>query len=534
MIQTHKGKYIDILNQRIFPAKIKVQNGIIIEINACNDAPDRYILPGFIDAHVHVESSLLAPSEFARMALTHGTIASISDPHEIANVLGMQGVEYMIENGKQVPFYFYFGAPSCVPATVFETAGAKITVNEVKELLANPAIFYLSEMMNFPGVLAGDEEVMQKISAAHAAGKPVDGHAPALRGKSLQRYVAAGISTDHECFTLEEAAEKLKLGMKVLIREGSAAKNFDALIPLLDTYYAQIMFCSDDKHPDSLLLGHINVLVKRALEAGCNLFKVLQVACLNPAMHYKTKHGLLQVGDAADFIVVNNLQDWQVLQTFIRGNLVAETGETCCPYIEPICLNNFLAEPISLEDLAHLPRAIEPVIVCIDGQLITESKAIKRMDCTPQNDCLKLVVVNRYTNAKPAIAYVKNFGLTQGAIASSVAHDSHNIIAVGYSDADILKAVNIVIAEKGALVACNEKEQIVLPLPIAGLMSNLDAWQVAQKYTHLDRFSKEVLGSSLTAPLMSLSFMALLVIPHLKLSDLGLFNGDNFAFVERD
>jgi adenine deaminase len=275
VIQTHKGKYIDILNQRIFPAKIKVQNGIIIEINACNDAPDRYILPGFIDAHVHVESSLLAPSEFARMALTHGTIASISDPHEIANVLGMQGVEYMIENGKQVPFYFYFGAPSCVPATVFETAGAKITVNEVKELLANPAIFYLSEMMNFPGVLAGDEEVMQKISAAHAAGKPVDGHAPALRGKSLQRYVAAGISTDHECFTLEEAAEKLKLGMKVLIREGSAAKNFDALIPLLDTYYAQIMFCSDDKHPDSLLLGHINVLVKRALEAGCNLFKVL-------------------------------------------------------------------------------------------------------------------------------------------------------------------------------------------------------------------------------------------------------------------
>jgi adenine deaminase len=283
-----------------------------------------------------------------------------------------------------------------------------------------------------------------------------------------------------------------------------------------------------------LLLGHINVLVKRALEAGCNLFKVLQVACLNPAMHYKTKHGLLQVGDAADFIVVNNLQDWQVLQTFIRGNLVAETGETCCPYIEPICLNNFLAEPISLEDLAHLPRAIEPVIVCIDGQLITESKAIKRMDCTPQNDCLKLVVVNRYTNAKPAIAYVKNFGLTQGAIASSVAHDSHNIIAVGYSDADILKAVNIVIAEKGALVACNEKEQIVLPLPIAGLMSNLDAWQVAQKYTHLDRFSKEVLGSSLTAPLMSLSFMALLVIPHLKLSDLGLFNGNTFEFVERD
>jgi len=534
MIEKHLGQYIDVLNQRIFPAEIWVQDEKILAIHECLSAPNHYILPGFIDAHVHIESSLLSPAEFARMALTHGTVASISDPHEIANVLGMAGVNYMIENGKQVPFYFYFGAPSCVPATIFETAGASLDVAEVESLLANPDIYYLSEIMNFPGVLQANTEVMQKIAAAQALNKPVDGHAPGLRGAALQTYFDAGISTDHECFTLEEAEEKLKLGMHVLIREGSAAKNFDALIPLLDTYFKQIMFCSDDKHPDSLELGHINQLVARALQAGCNLFKVLQVACFNPAWHYKTKHGLLQVGDSADFIMVQNLQDWKVVKTFIKGKLVAENGQSLCLKMPSKICNNFLAEPIQVSDLAYEPAMEEPVMVCLDGQLITLRENVLKANCTPQNDCLKLVVVNRYKPAKVAKAFVKNFGLNQGAIASSVAHDSHNIIAVGYDDESLVKAINLVIEAKGGLAACHASAHHILPLPIAGLMSDLDAWQVSADYTRLDRFSKEVLGASLTAPFMSLSFMALLVIPHLKLSDLGLFNGNTFSFVDKE
>ena len=533
MITTYSGQYIDIFKQVVYPAHIVVQEGRIIEIIACEKAPEVFILPGFIDAHIHIESSLLPPAEFARMALIHGTIAAVSDPHEIANVLGMQGVEFMIENGEQVPFHFYFGAPSCVPATSFETAGAALNVEEVSALLANPAVYYLSEMMNFPAVLQGDQEVMQKIAAALAANKPIDGHAPALSGENLRTYVNAGISTDHECFSLEEAEEKLQLGMHVLIREGSAAKNFDALIPLLNKYYSQMMFCSDDKHPDSLLLSHINELVARAIALKCDLFKVLQVACLNPARHYQTNHGLLRVGDWADFIVVNNLTDWKVLQTYIKGKLVAENGLSKLPKVNSKVINQFLAESINLTDIAYAISEEEPVIVCLNGQLITERLLVKKEACTPQNDCLKLVVVNRYKQAKPAVAIVKNFGLTQGAIASSVAHDSHNIIAVGYDDASLLKAINLVIKEKGALVACTAQDQMVLPLPIAGLMSDADAWQVADSYSQIDAFSKDVLGSNLAAPFMSLSFMALLVIPHIKLSDLGLFDGDSFSFITK-
>ncbi len=533
MIETYSGQYIDILNKRIFPANILVQNGKILEIVECELAPEAYILPGFIDAHVHIESSLLPPSEFARMALVHGTIAAISDPHEIANVLGMPGVQFMIDNGNQAPFYFYFGAPSCVPATSFETAGAILNVQEVTALLANPAIYYLSEMMNYPGVLQGDDEVMQKIAAAKAVNKPIDGHAPGLTGENLNTYFGAGISSDHECFSAEEAEEKMRLGMHVLIREGSAAKNFDALIPLLDKYYMQMMFCSDDKHPDSLLESHINGLVARALAKGCDLFKVLQVACINPARHYKTKHGLLRVGDWADFIVVNNLKEWNVLQTIIKGKLVAKNQGSTLLKMPSQIINQFLAEPILEHDIAYEISDIEPVIACLNGQLITDRLLIKKDDCTAENDCLKLVIVNRYKKAKPAVAYVKNFGLVAGAIASSVAHDSHNIIAVGYDDVSLAKAINLVIKENGALVACNQHEQHMLALPIAGLMSDGDAWQVAQSYTQLDIFSKQVLGSTLDAPFMSLSFMALLVIPHIKLSDLGLFDGDTFSFVAK-
>jgi adenine deaminase len=466
-------------------------------------------------------------------------VGTISDPHEIANVCGMAGVEFMIENGKQAPFKFHFGAPSCVPATVFETAGASITVEEVKTLLARPDVNYLSEMMNFPGVLTGDPEVMQKIEAAKAAGKPVDGHAPGLRGHDAQRYIDAGIQTDHECFTLEEATDKIQRGMNILIREGSAAKNFEALIELLREYPAKIMFCSDDKHPDSLLEGHINKLCARAISKGIPLFHVLRAACMNPVRHYSMRVGQLRAGDAADLIVVNDLKSFDVKETYIDGRLVFGNGKSQIDSVTISPINQFQAKPIKPVDIevssAHALKD-HPVIGALDGQLITE-----RIEESPtisdgnllsdtDRDILKIVVVNRYKPAAPAIAFIKNIGLKKGALASSVAHDSHNIVAVGCDDDSICRAVNAVIEQQGGLSAVDEHINHVLPLPVAGLMSMSDGFDVANQYTRLDEFVKKELGSTLQAPFMTLSFMALLVIPHVKLSDKGLFDGDRFEF----
>lgn len=526
-----KSNLVDIESRRIYPVEMFIENGVIIKIETISETLSTYVLPGFIDAHVHIESSLLTPSSFARLAVKHGTVATVSDPHEIANVLGIAGVNYMLEDGAKVPFKFFFGAPSCVPATFFETAGAVINAQEVNQLMQDERILYLTEMMNYPGVIHGDKEVLQKIAHAQAAGKPIDGHAPGLRGHELDLYIKSGISTDHECYTLDEALEKLQKGMKVIIREGSAARNFDALHPLLESYASQVMFCSDDKHPDGLLLGHINDLVVKSIALGYNLFDVLTVACINPVKHYKLPVGLLKVGDAADFIVVNNLDTFEVLQTYIAGHCVYNQGQLNISHIVSETPNNFEATPLKVSELEHAPKEIQEVIECYDGQLVTRSLLVKREDLLPSNDCLKLVVINRYQKAKPAIAYIKNFGLEMGAIASSVAHDSHNIIALGVNDEEIVGAINLVIGAKGGLAACHQNLSYILPLPVAGLMSNDDAFEVSKKYTELDAFSKSTLKAKLKAPFMSLSFMALLVIPHLKLSDKGLFSGDTFSFV---
>ncbi|MGI9138602.1 MAG: adenine deaminase [Sediminibacterium sp.] len=533
------GQYVDIIEKHIYPATIQVENGIIISIAPCNDAPMHYLLPGFIDSHVHIESSMLIPSSFAKLAVMHGTIGTISDPHEIANVCGVEGVHYMINNGKKVPFHFFFGAPSCVPATEFETAGARIDSAEVAKLLASPDIYYLSEMMNFPGVLYNDEEVLKKINAAHEIGKPVDGHAPGLRGKDAQNYIAAGISTDHECFTIEEALDKLGYGMKILIREGSAAKNFEALYPLLDTHANQIMFCSDDKHPDSLLEGHINQLCARAVEKGLNIFNILRAACINPVDHYKLPTGKMKIGDPANFIVVKDLNSFEVITTYINGEIVAENGKSNIDAIQEKPINQFNAALISEAQLKIKSKdypnqnANIPVIEAIDGQLITNCIWVNPhekdgyLESDTDNDILKMVVYNRYHATTPKIAFIKNFGFTKGAIASTVAHDSHNIIAVGVDDASIMQAINLVIIEKGGVSCVNEQDSKILPLPVAGLMSANDPFEVAEQYTQIDQMSKGM-GSQLGSPFMTLSFMALLVIPHLKLSDKGLFDGDQF------
>ena len=541
---TIKGNIVFITQQKIFYGEVIVQEGkvhSIIEIDIDPRAGAYFITPGFIDSHVHIESSMLVPSEFAKLAVVHGTTGTISDPHEIANVCGMAGVQFMIDNGNTVPFKFHFGAPSCVPATIFETAGASLDAIDVEELLARTEIKYLSEMMNFPGVLHGDKEVLKKIAAAKKYNKPVDGHAPGLRGDIAKQYIDAGISTDHECFTAEEALDKLGFGMKILIREGSAAKNFDALIPLMHDHFENMMFCSDDKHPDSLVDGHINVLCARAVAYGIDVFKVLQAACINPVLHYKMDNGILRENDAADFIVLKDLVSFDVLQTYINGELVAQNGESYIFTTASEIINEFnCTEKITGDFImpAVDPAKQIPVIEALEGQLIT-NKLLRdativdgNMVSDTSRDILKIVVVNRYANAPIAKAFIKNMGIKKGALASSVAHDSHNIIAVGVDDESICKAVNLIIRKQGGVSAIGEDKELILPLPVAGLMSNNDGYEVAENYTTIDRFVKEELGSTLAAPFMTLSFMALLVIPHLKLSDKGLFDGDSFSFVE--
>jgi adenine deaminase len=539
-----EGNIIDITKRNIFFGELEVEGGKIKSITKVSDQREGvpFISPGFIDSHVHIESSMLIPSEFARLAVVHGTVSTISDPHEIANVCGMEGVEFMIENGNTVPFKFNFGAPSCVPATIFETAGAELNHDDVKALLERPEIKYLSEMMNFPGVLYKDEEVLKKIDAAHQLGKPVDGHAPGLRGAAVQQYIDAGISTDHECFTAEEALDKLQRGMKILIREGSAAKNFEALIDLLNDWPEMMMFCSDDKHPDSLVENHINQLCARAVEKGIDIFNILQAACINPILHYKLDVGSLQLNDPADFIILEDLKKFKVKQTYIDGLLLAENGKTVGGWVKHVedqeSVNHFDCSLKKEEDFIYSFTGQEeiPVIEALDGQLITNRLVAKpkflnqNIISDLKNDVLKMVVVNRYHDAPVAVSFVKNFGLKQGAIASSVAHDSHNIIAVGADDKSICEAVNLVIKETGGVVALGNGKEEVLALPVAGLMSSQNGYKVAEGYTSIDQFAKD-LGSTLLAPFMTLSFMALLVIPHLKLSDKGLFDGDEFKFI---
>ena len=531
-----KGNIVDILNKRIFKGEVCLENGQISAIREVNHEVENYILPGFVDAHIHIESSMVVPSEFAKIAVLHGTVATVSDPHEIANVLGVQGVYFMIENGKKVPLKFNFGAPSCVPATSFESAGAVINADDIKLMMENPDINYLAEMMNYPGVLFDDEEVLQKIEHAKNNNKPIDGHAPGLRGDDVTKYIAAGISTDHECFRYDEALEKLQKGMKILIREGSAAKNFEALIDLLPEHYNNMMFCSDDKHPDDLLLGHINQLCERAVAKGMDIFKVLQAACVNPVKHYNLEVGLLQVGDPADFILVDNLKEFNVLETYINGELVAKNGKSFVKSVPFEVLNNFNTDIKKVADfrLASSSKKIR-VIEALDGELVTNQIAADslivdgNLVSNTATDVLKMTVVNRYKNETPSIAFIKNFGIKEGAIASSVGHDSHNIIAIGVSDEAICKAVNLIIENKGGVCAVTKTTEKVVALPVAGIMSDQPAEIIGNAYAALDAMAKEM-GSTLRAPYMSLSFMALLVIPSLKLSDKGLFDGNTFKF----
>ena len=546
------GRMVDCSAGSIHPVRISLEANRIGSVERLPDDPSAtalpFLMPGFVDAHIHIESSMLVPAAFARLAVVHGTVATVSDPHEIANVCGLEGVDFMVNNGRTVPFKFHFGAPSCVPATTFETAGAKLDGRDVEELLDRPEILYLSEMMNFPGALHGDPEVLRKIEAARRRGKPVDGHAPGLRGEELRRYIARGISTDHECFTREEALDKLEAGMKVIVREGSAARNFEALAELLHDHSDNMMFCSDDKHPDSLVEGHIDRLCARAVAKGIDVFKVVRAACVNPVLHYGLNVGLLREGDPADFILVEDLAGFGVLETWIDGQCVARAGKSLIPATDPdspqskaaSAVNRFSCNPRLPSDFhVNAPEGIpygHPVIEAYDGQIVTGKLDLQplrsdgRWVSDPERDILKIVVVNRYTQAPVAKAFIRNMGLKKGALASSVAHDSHNIVAVGVDDESLCRAVNLVIENRGGVSCVIDERESVLPLPVGGLMSVDDGYRVAESYTAIDRLAKEA-GSTLEAPFMTLSFMALLVIPKLKLSDLGLFDGEEFRLL---
>lgn len=530
------GKLVDIHKKVIFPATITVDKGIITKIERNSHRGKGFILPGFVDAHIHIESSLLPPSEFARLAVRHGTVGTVSDPHEIANVLGIAGIEFMLLNASKVPLKFCFGAPSCVPATQMETAGALLGPEEVRALLKNPEIKYLSEVMNFPGVINGDKEILAKIQIAKELKKHIDGHAPGVFGEDLKKYYSAGIETDHECTTLSEAREKRALGMKILVREGSAAKNFNALFPLMLEDPDSCMFCTDDLHPDSLILGHINLLVKRAVQKGMDPFAAIACATKNPVEHYGLDVGLLQVGDPADFIIVDDLSSFRVHETYIDGECVFKNG-TLFPHIHVLPINQFNAQIKTPKDfiVSAKPGQLN-VIEAIDGQLITNHLRLPpttehdQIISDPKRDILKIAVVNRYRDAPPSIAFVKNFGLKKGAIGSSVAHDSHNIIAVGVTDEDLCNVIDAIIEQKGGLAISHQGKTDLLPLPIGGLMSTLEGDIVARRYSDLDQMAKNF-GSKLHAPFMTLGFMALLVIPTLKLSDKGLFDCKSFSFI---
>jgi adenine deaminase len=531
------GNIVDVIGGRIFPGTVKVGNGRIVSVEEHPVEDGHYILPGLIDAHIHIESSMLIPSEFARLAVVHGTTATVSDPHEIANVLGAAGVKFMIANGKKVPFKFNFGAPSCVPATSFETSGATLDWAEVEDLLKTKEVKYLSEMMNFPGVVHDDPAVMKKLELARSLGKPVDGHAPGLGGEGLKKYIRAGISTDHECVNLEEAVMKVEMGMKILIREGSAAKNFEALAPMIATHPEMVMFCSDDKHPDDLTDGHINKLIARAISMGFDPVDVLRCCTLNPVKHYGLDSGLLRTGDPADMIVVDSLGSFNVLSVYVDGLPVARDGVSLIASVPEEPLNRFSAKPVTAADLVVPARQSDiRVIRAFDGQLFTGMETVSphvmngAVVSDISRDLLKLVVVNRYQPASPACGFITGFGIQSGAIASCVAHDSHNIVSVGVDDASIAQAVNLVIAQKGGISLVDGRKEMVLPLPFAGIMSGKDGYGVASRYRDLDSRVKKM-GTSLRSPYMTLSFMALLVIPELKLSDRGLFDGSAFSFI---
>lgn len=546
--ETIVGNIVNLTDRSVSPGRLVIEEGRIVSIVADPSVDGSglpYIMPGFVDSHIHIESTLMVPENYARMAVANGVISAVCDPHEIANVLGVSGIDYMIENGKRVRFHFNYTAPSCVPSTPFETAGASVGSEQIRQLIVRDEIVGLAEMMNVPGVVYGDTEVMAKIQATKEVGKPIDGHAPKVEGEMLKKYIDAGISTDHECSTLDEAREKIELGVKVLIREGSAACDFENLYPVIKEYPGMTMFCSDDMYPDDIeSIGYINGMVKRAVEKGMPLWETLECACSTPVKHYGLRSGLLREGDKADFIIVNDLKDFKIEATYIAGKKVYDSEEGVTTNLsidwnseESAMPNNFNAKEIESVSLGVVwCDKFLKVITAREGSLLTGKELVSpacdekgNVKTDPSADIAKIVVYDRYNGGKPQIAFIKGFGLKKGAIASTIAHDCHNIVAIGCRDEDLATAINCLIRERGGLAVCDGEQVLCLPLPIAGLMSMLTPEEVAMEHSNLKKMAEEI-GCTFNAPFMTMAFMALPVIPELKLTDKGLFDGKSFEF----
>ena len=556
-MKKYQGHILDVVRREVFDGEVMVENERIKQVKRCM-LPDNgkawpYLMPGFIDSHVHIESSMMSPCEFAHVASSHGTIGVVADPHEIGNVLGVEGVDYMIQSGREATFNFCFAAPSCVPCCPpdIETSGAVIDAAGVEELMARDDIGVLGEMMNFPGVLGNDPEVMRKIRAARKYGKPVDGHAPGLVDSDRERYALSGISTDHECINVDEGRACISAGMKVIIREGSAAKDFDNLCPLIGESPNMVMLCTDDCHPDDLVRGHINLLVRRALAKGYDLWNILMASSINAQRHYCLDWGMLQEGDVANFIVVDVLNPhFRVLQTVIKGIEVFDCNATFGSVRQHLIHiddsheasfpNRFEANPIREEDISLDVSKLDTlhVLCATDGSLYTGHDAVKLSNNPfdgsryPWGEVQKIVVLNRYQpDAKPVVGLVRGFGLTHGAIAGSVAHDCHNIVAIGCNDEYLAKAINRVIEMKGGQVAIADDDMTDLALPIAGLMSPLGGHEVAYRCIMLSEMARRA-GCTMRAPFITMAFLCLPVIPELKITDKHLWDSKNMKVVE--
>ncbi len=547
-----KGHIVDVVRREIYDGELVVEGERIVEVRRCElgDGVWSYLLPGFIDSHVHIESSMMVPRKFARIAAIHGTTGVIADPHEIGNVLGVEGVDYMIRSGREAQFNFCFGAPSCVPAVGgdIETSGAVIGADDIEKLMERDDIGYLAEMMNYPGVLSGDKEVLRKIEAARRNGKPVDGHAPGLTGRQRDMYTATGISTDHECSTLEEGRSCINAGMKVIIREGSAAKDYERLSPLIGESPNMVMLCTDDCHPDDFVRGHINSIVKRAIADGYDLWDILQVACVNPQKHYNQHWGLLQAGDPATYIMVDSLnQHFRVESTVIRGQEVFNYNASLPSEISPKgdedvytqFPNRFMAKPITAADISIDIKSGDTahVILASDGSLLTQHEKILLTGNPltdmryPWNEVQKIVVYNRYEpDAKPVVGLIRGFGIKCGAIAGSVAHDCHNIVAVGSSDEYLVRAINRVVEMKGGQVVVGPDEMLDIPLPIAGLMAPMSGHEIAFRTLLLHEMVRTI-GCPMKSPFITMAFMCLPVIPEIKITDKHLMDTKTMSVI---
>lgn len=550
------ARLVNILTRDVTTTNLLIKGLYIAAIGSSYDSAKEvvdldggYVVPGFIDAHLHIESTLLFPPALAEVVTPHGTTTVVNDPHEIANVLGLDGVKMMIDAAASLPCEFLSTAPSCVPVTDMETAGGEITLEDIRQLLLHSRVIGLGEMMNYPGVIDADPVVLGKIAAALDAGKPVDGHAPGLSGKNLQAYLSAGISTDHECITAEEALEKLKYGMKIIIRHGSASSSLAELLPLVNDANASFfMFGSDDREAAELLeKGHINDLLKTAISLGADPFLMLRVATLSAAQHYRLyDRGLLAPGYRADIAVLDDLSGFNVRLVVKDGRIVARQGLLVEPVAEFAPPAKALKTVKLLHDLSgsdfRLPAVSGnmPVIGIMPGQLITEKlmqqvtpDSSGNVAAKPEDNLNKIAVVERHkASGRIAVALVRGMGLKEGALASSVAHDSHNIIVVGVEENAIAAAVNEIGRLRGGFVAVDGSGAVKasLPLPIGGLMSLKPAAEVAGEMNKLLQAAEE-LGSRLPQPFLTMSFLALPVIPSLKITDRGLFDVDSFSFI---